>query len=441
MSSRVDVGNASVRGIATDDSKTYYRLLYVFGAIIVVGSLAAIIVPAGIKWDFGNFYDAGRRILAGQVNDLYAPNTLIAGQEPQARTGFWGTPLSAYLYLPLALFSPIWGLMLFKLETAVFNIASLVLLYRYNRKYIVDSGGNEIKFAALFAFVGLIFQPIWTAFRTGGQTTPIVFFFLVLALGALTRDQLFSSALYFSIAVMIKPALITAIAVFVLVMGFRYVKYTFYIFATTGLVSLAVMGWHVHQEFLLLMTRGMNSSVPWFYNSGLYTTFENLKLFAPPDSWPKMYEGVLNVMKTVLKLGVLATFAFLFYKSRGRQWSAGARNHFNFLMAICFFSLFGHIVYEAYLTFLFIVLAYVVAASRHFSSQARVLVGVMFFLCFWQNIVWMDLLRYFFNLNSVVELITIGLFKSAPLILLLVFLWRHHSELFASYETASWQVE
>ena len=57
------------------------------------------------------------------------------------------------------------------------------------------------------------------------------------------------------------------------------------------------------------------------------------------------------------------------------------------------------------------------------------------------NIIWMDLLRYFFNLNSVVELITIGLFKSGPLILLLVFLWRHYSELFASYETASWQIE
>ena len=307
MSSRVDVGHASLRGITTDDSKIYYRLLYVCSAIIVVGSLAAIIVPAGIKWDFGNFYDAGRRILAGQVNDLYAPNTLIAGQEPQARTGFWGTPLSAYLYVPLALFSPIWGLMLFKLETAVFNIASLVLLYRYNRKYIVDSGGNEVKFAALFAFVGLIFQPIWTAFRTGGQTTPIVFFFLVLALGALTRDQLFSSALYFSIAVMIKPALITAIAVFVLVMGFRYVKYTFYIFAATGLVSLAVMGWHVHQEFLLLMTRDAKRQI------------STLKVVCPIiviGHWLDFYNMVTpGVMQHNGAIGLLEIGVFLIFAS------------------------------------------------------------------------------------------------------------------------------
>jgi hypothetical protein len=150
---------------------------------------------------------------------------------------------------------------------------------------------------------------------------------------------------------------------------------------------------------------------------------------------------LLDAVKLGLKLSVVATFVFIVYKSRARKWTEAARNHFNFLMAISFFSLFGHIVYEAYLTFLFVVLAYLVAARESFVRQARVLIYAIFFFSFWQNIIWMDLLRYLFDLNTIPELIGIGLFKSSPLILLLVLLWKHYRELFESYEFESWRIE
>jgi hypothetical protein len=424
--------------LAVSPSQKYQRLTYLFASLIILGSLAGIVVPAGLHWDFGNFYDAGRRILAGQADSLYTPHSLIAGQSPQATTGFWGTPLSAYLYVPMALLAPRWGLMFFKVETAVFNIAALLLLYFHNRRFVNQDAVSQGRFAATFAFLSLIYQPIWTAFRTGGQTTPIVFFLLAVALLATSSVRTFLTALAFGFAVMIKPALITAIVVFVALSGFRLFRYLFFVFLCTGLLSLAVLGWPVHAAFLQLMLKGSGNAVPWFYNSGLYVTFENMKLLAPPDSWPRLHEAFLNVLKAALKLGVLASMVVIVYRSRKRPWTHAARSHFNFLMAICFFCLQGHIVYEAYLTFLFIVLAYLVANDHCFTTKARRLIGAIFFLSFWQNIIWVDLLRHFVRLDSVAELLTIGLFKSGPLILMLTLLVRHHQTLFASYETEAW---
>ena len=76
-------------------------------------------------------------------------------------------------------------------------------------------------------------------------------------------------------------------------------------------------------------------------------------------------------MKGGLKLAVLAMFIVIVYRSRFRQWTAAARDHFNFLMAICFFTLMADIVYEAYLTFLLVMLVYAVAIERSLSRQAR----------------------------------------------------------------------
>jgi hypothetical protein len=189
------------------------------------------------------------------------------------------------------------------------------------------------------------------------------------------------------------------------------------------------------------MLKGLNDSVPWFYNSGLYVTFENLKTLAPPGSWPKAYGMLLNALRALLTLSVLSTFALILYKSRKRDWTQAARAHFNFLMAIAFFSLLGHIVYEAYLTFVFILLAYLLASHHYLKIEGRVLTGAIFLLCFWQNIIWVDLFRYLFHLDSILELISIGLFKSAPLLLLLIILWRHHEELFRSYESEAWKLD
>jgi hypothetical protein len=272
-----------VSGEITEAAR-YRRLARICAVLVVLGCVAGIAVPAGLRWDFGNFYDAGRRILAGHLNNLYDPHTLIAGHRPQATTGFWGTPLSAFLYVPIALFPPLAGMVFFKFQTAAFNIAALVLLYLHTKRFVQPSAVAAARFAAIFAFASLIYQPLWVAFRTGGQTTPMVFFFLVMSITAIARAQVLAAALWFAVAVMIKPVLITAILFFALVAGVRYLRSFIYVFTVIGVISLAVCGWYVHQRFLQLMLEGLGNSVPWFYNSGLYVTFDNLALLAPADS-------------------------------------------------------------------------------------------------------------------------------------------------------------
>ena len=240
-----------------------------------------IIVPAGLGWDFANFYDAGRRILAGQVSDLYSPRTPIDGQSPLSIQGFWGAPLSAFLYVPFALVSPAVGLVLFKIQTAIFSLAALILLYRHCQQFTQETAANAGRYAAVFALMALAYQPLWTAFRTGGQTTPFVFFLLVLTLRALAVDRPRTATLCFAAAVMVKPVLISAVVFFVVAGGFRYVRDMTEVFVMAALVSIGTMGWEVHARFVELMLTGMGWSVGWFYNSGLDVVFENLRISDP----------------------------------------------------------------------------------------------------------------------------------------------------------------
>src|SRR5687767_13195777 len=104
---------------SSDKTDTYKHWTWLFMGLIGAGCLVGIAVPAGLGWDFANFYDAGRRIAAGQVVDLYSPASPIAGQPPQGSTGFFGAPLSAVLYLPLAPFPARTALVLFKIQNAL----------------------------------------------------------------------------------------------------------------------------------------------------------------------------------------------------------------------------------------------------------------------------------------------------------------------------------
>ena len=76
-------------------------------ALLALGCALGIALPMGHEWDFANFYDTGRRVLAGQLADIYDASTLIAGEAPTNSLDFFGAPLSAFLYAPLALLPPL----------------------------------------------------------------------------------------------------------------------------------------------------------------------------------------------------------------------------------------------------------------------------------------------------------------------------------------------
>lgn len=223
-----------------------------------------------------------------------------------------------------------------------------------------------------------------------------------------------------------------------LVSGIQFFWRTMAILSVTGVASILAMGWDVHKGFLNLMFSGLSKPFPWFYNSSLYVVFENFRLLGNNGLSSNPGDNLLTVMTILTKAIVLVTFVYVVFKSRSQKWSQEARRHFDFLMAICFFLLISQTLWEHYISVLFLFLAYLVASNRSFSHDAKILVGFTFLFALGQNLIFIDFLRAKFVFDSFFELLFIGLFKSAPVLLTLIFICKYYKELFRSYVMPAW---
>ncbi len=164
---------------AAKKKRTYQ--LVVIGSLVLIslGCLIAVFVPAGLSWDFGNFYDAGRVVASGELDLLFkAERGLIGGELPQGKMLFWGTPLSAYLYIPMGWFSSESALIIFKIQNVAAYFATLLILFQHLRRYVDEATVSQWRFAAAYAVLALLYQPFWTVFRVGGQSTATVLLLL-----------------------------------------------------------------------------------------------------------------------------------------------------------------------------------------------------------------------------------------------------------------------
>jgi hypothetical protein len=416
-----------------------YRGLAITGVVLILaGCLAGIIVPAGLGWDFANFYDAGHKALVGQVADLYDPTSRIAGEEPQGRMTFWGVPISSYFYAPLAWLPPRTALTVFKIQNTLAIFIALLILYSHTRQFVGHSPLARQAFAAAFVLLALVYQPFWTIYRVGGQTTPTVFLLLVLGLLCHTSSRFKLSAACFVLAVLIKPAFAPGLLLLGLVSGFRFFRATAVLLLVIAGISVLVMGWSIHEEFLVRMLEGSRRSTTWLYNSALTVWIENLRVLSDPDPTTYSRPPLLSALVFMIKVAVLALFVWLYASARARPWSSRARLHYHYLLAVLFPLLIAPVVWEHYLSLLFLPLAYFVAAHRHFSRSALWTVGLIFFFAIGQNLILVNWLDARFTYDSASELLIVGLFKSAPLLLTLVLLWRHRDELFESYAAPAW---
>lgn len=414
--------------------RLYKRAAIMLLAIIVIASIVGVLVPAGIGWDFANFYDTGRRAAAWQIEDLYSPESRIAGESPQGGMAFWGAPVSALLYAPLSLFSPNMALIAFKIENMLACFAGLWLLYRHNLRFIGRDRESQWRYAAIFCALILVFQPFWSIYRVGGQTTPTVFLLLVIALISLTENRLWIAAVCLILAVLIKPGFVFILVPLTLLSGWRFVRNLAVTSAGIGIFSIILMGWGVHEQFLKMMIRGSQGGYPWFYNSSLYVAAENLKLLASPP----VVSPFLGLTVTAVKAIVLGLTFYLLWVGRKKIEQPEAARHFNFQIACVFTLLISQTVWEHYLAVMFIPLSYIVASCRSTSRGASILLGLIFLFSAGQNIILINVLRYRFDFNTVPELILAGLLKSAPLVLMLIFLAFYNRQMLRSYQTPAW---
>jgi hypothetical protein len=421
-----------------DREQVYRRWSALCFVLIAIGCAVGIAVPAGVGWDFANFYDAGRRIAAGQAADLYDPLSPIAGQPPQGRTGFFGAPLSAVFYLPLAWFDAWTALVVFKMQNVLAYAVAFLVLFRFSLAFVTGGQLERSKFAARSALFCLLFQPFWTVFRVGGQTTPTVLMCLAIGLVLHTRGLLWGSAIAVVIAALIKPALAPAILVLAAVSGLAFGWRLTATLAVTGLLSLALVGWPAHAAFLDLMGKTTGLTWPWYFNSSIYVLPETLRQYAGPAAllWVHL---ALSMSIWALKGTVVVGTLGLVLLSRGRPWTAAAHRHFHFLLSVVFFLLWSPTVWEHYLALLFLPLTYVLAAGAHFSRQARGIVAAILITSIAQNLILINWVRDRMVFDSLPELIAAAMVKSVPLLLTMVLLARHRGEWFESYAAPAWK--
>jgi len=423
----------------SDRSKTYRRWTALWVAVLAIGCVVGIAVPAGLGWDFANFYDAGRRVLAGDIPNLYDPLSLINGQPPQGRTGFVGTPISALLYVPMAVFPATTALVLFKIENVIAMGATFALLLSFNRPFLPNVAWARDQFTAWFAFLCLIYQPFWTVFRVGGQTTATVLLLLTAGLIAHTRGRLWGSALAVAAATVIKPGLAPLALCVGLLSGWPYLWRLGTLLAGAGALSLIIMGWPAHAGFLAFVDRVGTFNYVWYWNSSLSILAGNFREYAGPAAESGALGVIFMALTVILKAVAAGTIAWLVLAGRQRPWTDAARRHFHFMMAMVFYLLWSKTIWEHYLSFLFPLLIYIVAARVCFSRQALAIVAAIFVLSVGQNLVLVYWLRDTFAFATPWALLGIGLFKSGPLLLTLVLLWRHGRELLDSHGAAAWQ--
>lgn len=409
------------------------RLAIGFTAVIALAAAAGILVPAGSGWDFANFYDTGRRILGWQIADLYDASSLVTGGAPQGGMSFWGAPLSALLYAPLGWLPPGAALIAFKVVGTAAFFAALWILYRHNLSFVEETLEARWRFAAMYSGAVLLFQPFWSVYRVGGQTTPLVFLLLVVAMIAHIRDRTWLTAGCLVAAVAIKPAFLIAIVALGILGGWRMLLALTAWGVAWGLVSLLLLGWPVHLQFIDVMRDGLRYNYSWLYNSSLYTAAESLK---ERESTP--VSPFVNATVVVVKLLMLSLFAWLAWWRRTRTALPAARRHFDFLLALTFCLALSQTVWEHYLALLFPLIAYVIASYRQFSRGALALIAVILAFSITQNVTFTALLRPV-EITSSVALIVLGIFKSIPLLLSIILLVRYHEEFFTGYQAGSWR--
>jgi len=430
MMDSTDVGDFQVRRLCN----------YVYSPLVILVAATALCLQIvfgianghGLRWDFANFYDAGHKVWMGEIDNLYEPTALIKGKPPQGEMAFYGTPLSAILYAPLAWFPPSVALALFKLQNTLANLAGIVLLYWQHRRIGEVLPGHRVSFLALFIMGVALYQPFWEIYQIGGQATPTVFLALVLALLWHSTGRDFLAALLFVLAVAIKPAFVLGLVVLTLLSRRRFMTYVAGTGLILGLISIVWAGWPVHEAFLRRILTEVPK--PWLYNSSVTVAFDNLRtLLAPrPESFSYLAIGA------IIRLGISGLLIGLVVRQRSRVTRNSAQRHLNFLIAITSCLLLMPVVWEHYLALLFIPLSYCLAVYRLMPRAAQCLIGIIFLASIAQNvsvIAWLNTIIYF---NTPTEVIMAGIIKAAPLSLTALLFIAYGREIFKTCSLSEW---
>ena len=414
----------------------YQRVIVLCLALIVLGSVIGIALPAGLGWDFANFYDAGRRVAAGEFHHLYHDDALIAGEEPQGNMRFYSVPLSGFFYVPLTSFGPRTASILFKTQGFAALAIGLWVLYLHTRQYVTPTDESRWQFATWFAALTLVYQPFWTIYRVGGQTTPTIVLLLVAAMLSYLHGRTWMTAILLTLVILIKPAFVMSTGLLAIASGINLCLALAACGAVAGGLSIWLAGYQPHVEFLDLMLVSSKTSFNWLYNSAATVAIENLRMLDDPrparyprpaalTRWIDAARLVFGVTFLVLAWRIKRVFTFQ-REVTGRL--------FLYLASLVFGVALIPITWEHYLSVLFLPLIHVVAVRDRLPRAARWITGSALALACVQNLVLIEWWYHHWQINTVAEAILAGLAKGGPCLLTMLLFAKYHRALGSAWD-------
>lgn len=405
---------------------------------ILIASVVAILVPAGLGWDFANFYDAGHKALLGQHSDIYDPDALIAGAAPQGNMRFVSAPITSYLYAPLSLFSPPVALFVFKIQNTLALWIALAFLYFHTRRFAGHTTRQQQLFKLTFVLLVILFQPFWTIYRVGGQVTPTVLLLFSVGLIFQVNSRPVPSALCIVLAVLIKPVFAPGLILLGLISGRRFFTAGISFGFLLGAFSLLTMGWEIHFKFIETVLEQGGRIQPSIYNSSLYSWLPPLWVSPEDISNYVRIPAFLATQILVMQAAVVALIVWIYFGARRLDWPHAARQQFNYHLSLIFALLFAPIVWAHYLSILFIALSYWVAVRRYLNKIAVYLLGLIFLFSIGQNLIFIIWINTHIHIDTALKMVLMGLFKGVPLLLTVVLLVKYRQEIYASYSDQEW---
>jgi hypothetical protein len=383
-------------------------------------AFAGLLIPWGIGLDFANFYDAGHKALAGQFADLYDPFAQIDGKKPLGNMSFFSAPLTSYLYTPMAALPPRIALVLFKISGTLALVVALFLLYRHLLPLSGGSRRDHAVFFALFSTSVFLFQPFWTIYRIGGQTTPWVFLIFVLALISYSRDEFTKTALLYGLAVLIKPAFAPGAILMFVISGARFRISALLFGAAVAAVSVLLLGWQIHIEFVKkILSEAKIFSDP-SNNSSPFSFLEPWFIDEVGKRLPTNLSDAARTTGNILRLATaLALLAGLWAALRLRL-PVAARRHAAFHASLLVSLILSPVVWSHYLAMLFPLLAIFIAHHHLLPKGAKFVLALAVFLSFLQNRLISRKIDAWVDFDNFINLTLASLFMSLPILLVLM---------------------
>ena len=387
-------------------------------ALLLAATAVGVFNFRNIKYDFANFYDAGQKARAGEFAALYDPMAQIAGRDPFGNMSFASAPLTSYLYVPLTVLEPRPAVIAFKLAGAAAQLLALALLFRETRGLAGSDPADRRAYLAVFAWSALLFQPLYSWFFVGGQTTPFVFLLLVSAWMALLRGRDGLAALAMAAAVVIKPAFAPAAVLVFVATSNRFRISALAAGAGFVALSLATLGTDVHLAFIdMVLNKAQEGNTPG-QNSNPFAWVGALAWPGGPLSGPG--PGVVMPVSLGLKLGTAALILALLAGQLRAGLSRQAGRHAVFAAAILLVIVLSPVVWSHYLSVLFLPFAVLIALRRHLPGWTAILFAAILVLAVPQNFLVLRRLQRDIPFDTPAVVLAVTFLKSLPALLAVI---------------------